>query len=83
MKSSPLHKMSAEVIFVSGSEFMSEENVGYHVVKSFLAGDESARRCFVSLSADEQQRLISGAQSVRSREEAESYVWEYLNGQGR
>lgn len=75
--------MSAEVIFLSGPEFMSEENVGYHVVKSFLAGDESARRCFVSLSADEQQRLISGARSVRSREEAESYVWEYLNGQGR
>lgn len=83
MKSSPLHKMSAEVIFVSGSEFMSEENVGYHVVKSFLAGNAAANRCFGSLSADEQKRLISGAQGIRSREEAASYVLAYLNGQGR
>lgn len=61
------------------SEFMSEENVGYHVVKSFLAGDVNARRCFVSLSPDEQQRLLTGAQHLRSREEAASYVWDYLN----
>lgn len=83
MKSSPLHKMSAEVIFVSDREFMSEERVGYHVVKSFLAGDENARRCFVSLSADEQARLLSGARSVRSSEEASRYVWDYLNERGR
>lgn len=61
------------------SEFVSEENVGCHVVKSFLAGDEAAKRCFVSLSADEQQRLLSLARGIRSREEAASYVWDYLN----
>lgn len=60
---------------------MSEEHVGYHVVKSFLAGDEWANRCFVSLSPDEQQRLLSGAQNVRTAEEASSYVLAYLDRQ--
>lgn len=68
---------------MSDSEFMSEERVGYHVVKSFLAGDAEANRCFVSLSADEQARLLSGARHLRSREEASSYVWDYLNERGR
>lgn len=64
---------------MSDPAFMSEENVGCHVVKTFLAGDENARRCYVSLSADEQARLISGAQQLRSPEEAASYVWAYLD----
>ncbi len=62
---------------------MSEQNVGYSVLRSYLAGDERANRCFVGLSSDEQQRLISGAQSLRDTDEAASYVWEYLGRRGR
>lgn len=65
------------------SEFTQEENVGYHVVRAFLAGDANANRCFVSLSPDEQARLLSGARSVRGSEDAASYVWAYLNERGR
>ena len=68
---------------MSNSEYTSEENVGYSVLSVFLAGDANARRCFVGLSPDEQQRLISGAQSLHTTDEIAGYVWGYLNGQGR
>ena len=35
------------------------------------------------LSPEEQQRLVSGAKSLRTPDEVASYVWDYLDRQGR
>ena len=43
----------------TNSEFCSDERVGYTLLKSFLAGDVNANRCYAGLSPEEQQRLIS------------------------
>ena len=50
----------------TNSEFCSDERVGYTLLKSFLAGDVNANRCYAGLSPEEQQRLVSGAKSLRS-----------------
>lgn len=68
---------------MSNSEFMSDERVGYSLLKAFLAGDVNANRCYAGLSPDEQQRLVSGAQSLRTPDEVASYVWDYLDRQER
>jgi len=65
---------------MSNSEFCSDERVGYTLLKSFLAGDVNANRCYAGLSPDEQQRLMSGVQDLRSADEVASYVWDYLQG---
>ena len=72
-------------IFTMGtnSEFCSDERVGYTLLKSFLAGDVNANRCYAGLSPEEQQRLTSGARSLRTPDEVASYVWDYLDRQGR
>ena len=72
-------------IFIMGtnSEFCSDERVGYSLLKSFLAGDVNANRCYSGLSPEEQQRLAAGAQSLRTPDEVASYVWAYLDGQER
>ena len=57
----------------TNSEFCSDERVGYTLLKSFLAG----------LSPEEQQCLVSGAKSLRTPDEVASYVWDYLDRQGR
>ena len=62
----------------TNSEFCSDERVGYTLLKSFLAGDVNA-----GLSPEEQQRLVSGAKSLRTPDEVASYVWDYLDRQGR
>ena len=50
----------------TNSEFCSDERVGYTLLKSFLAGDVNANRCYAGLSPEEQQRLVSGAKSLRT-----------------
>ena len=65
---------------MSNSEFCSDERVGYTLLKSFLAGDVNANRCYAGLSPDEQQRLMSGVQGLCSADEVASYVWDYLQG---
>lgn len=72
-------------IFTMGtnSEFCSDERVGYTLLKSFLAGDVNANRCYAGLSPEEQQRLVSGTKSLRTPDEVASYVWDYLDRQGR
>lgn len=40
-------------------------------------------RCYAGLSPEEQQRLVSGAKSLRTPDEVASYVWDYLDRQGR
>ena len=67
----------------TNSEFCSDERVGYTLLKSFLAGDVNANRCYAGLSPEEQQRLVSGAKSLRTPDEVASYVWDYLDRQGR
>ena len=47
----------------TNSEFCSDERVGYTLLKSFLAGDVNANRCYAGLSPEEQQRLVSGTKS--------------------
>ena len=59
----------------TNSEFCSDERVGYTLLKSF--------RCYAGLSPEEQQRLVSGAKSLRTPDEVASYVWDYLDRQGR
>ena len=54
----------------TNSEFCSDERVGY-------------TRCYAGLSPEEQQRLVSGAKSLRTPDEVASYVWDYLDRQGR
>lgn len=61
------------------SEFMSEEKVGYRVVKSCPAGAARANRCYVGLSAAEEARLVSLTAQAQG---GESYVWDYLNERG-
>lgn len=68
---------------MSGSEFCSDERVGYTLLKSFLAGDVNANRCYTGLSPDEQRRLMSGVQDLRTPDEVAGYVWDYLDRQGR
>ena len=63
----------------TNSEFCSDERVGYTLLKSFLAGDVN----YAGLSPEEQQRLVSGAKSLRTPDEVASYVWDYLDRQGR
>ena len=57
----------------TNSEFCSDERVG----------DVNANRCYAGLSPEEQQRLVSGAKSLRTPDEVASYVWDYLDRQGR
>jgi len=57
--------------------------MSYTLLKSFLAGDVNANRCYAGLSPEEQQRLVSGAKSLRTPDEVASYVWDYLDRQGR
>ena len=66
---------------MSNSEFMSDERVGYSLLKAFLAGDVNANRCYAGLSPDEKRRLVSGAQSLHTPDEVASYVWDYLDRQ--
>ena len=66
---------------MSNSEFMSDERVGYSLLKAVRAGAVNANRCYAGLSPDEQQRLVSGAQSLRTPDEVASYVWDYLDRQ--
>lgn len=65
---------------MSRSEFCSDERVGYTLLKSFLAGDVNANRCYAGLSPDEQQRLMSGVQDLHTSDEVAGYVWDYLQG---
>ena len=37
----------------TNSEFCSDERVGYTLLKSFLAGDVNANRCYAGLSPEE------------------------------
>ena len=97
MKRPPLHTIVQRRFFVftqklpafaarrqgTNSEFCSDERVGYTLLKSFLAGDVNANRCYAGLSPEEQQRLVSGAKSLRTPDEVASYVWDYLDRQGR
>ena len=49
----------------TNSEFCSDERVGYTLLKSFLAGDVNANRCYAGLSPEEQQRQLDAWQTVQ------------------
>ena len=42
----------------TNSEFCSDERVGYTLLKSFLAGDINANRCYAGLSPEEQRDYL-------------------------
>ena len=58
----------------TNSEFCSDERVGYTLLKSFLAGDVNANRCYAGLSPEEQQLLLQCA--------AEAASWQRAHWQG-
>ena len=64
----------------TNSEFCSDERVGYTLLKSFLAGDVNANRCYAGLSPEEQQRLVSGAKSLRTPDEVAATSGTILTG---